>query len=81
MPSRRFGCLHFFVRRQTPLFLLTFKRDPYQDSNKHGPFLQEVARVLYENKHFAISSAPPFEVFNSVAVMKFEKDLGEYNVE
>lgn len=57
------------------------KRDPYQISAKHGPFLQKVARRLYENAQVAISSVHPFNVCGSVAVLKFEKDPGEYNLE
>ena len=54
-------------------------RDPYRDSNNHGPFLQKATRVLYENAQFVISSARPFSVFRYVPVSKFEKDRGEYN--
>ena len=43
--------------------------------------LQEVARALYGNAQFAISSARPFSVLRSVPVSKFEEDPGEYNVE
>ena len=57
------------------------KHDPYQDSDNHRPFLQKVARVLYENAQFAISSARRFSVFRSVLVAKFESDPGEYNEE
>ena len=55
-------------------------RDPYRDSDNHEPFLK-VARVLYENAQFVISSARPFSVFRCVPVSKFEKDRGEYNEE
>ena len=58
--------------------MMSPKRDPYQDSDKHGPFLQEFARVLHQ---FAISFAGPFDVFRSVPVSKFEQDPGGYNVE
>ena len=57
------------------------KRNPHRDSEKHWPFLQEVARALYGNAQFAISSARPFSVLRSVPVSKFEEDPGEYNVE
>lgn len=57
------------------------KREPYQISDKHGPFLQKVARGQYKNAQFAISSVHPFNVCRSVAVSKFEKDPGEYNSE
>ena len=57
------------------------KRNPHRDSDKHRPFLQEVARALYGNSQFAISSARPFSVLRSVPVSKFEEDPGEYNVE
>ena len=55
-------------------------RDPYHDLDNHRPFLK-VARVLYENAQFVISSARPFSVFRCVPVSKFEKDRGEYNEE
>ena len=61
--------------------MMSPKRDPYRDSDKHGPFLQEFARVLYEKKQFAISFAGPFDVFRNVPVSKFEQDPGGYNVE
>ena len=57
------------------------KRNPHRDSEKHWPFLQEVARALYGNAQFAISSARPFSVLRNVPVSKFEEDPGEYNVE
>ena len=57
------------------------KRDPHRDSDKHWPFLQEVARALYGNAQIAISSARPFSVLRSFPVSKFEEDPGEYNVE
>ena len=57
------------------------KRDPYQDSDKYGPFLQKLARVLYENTQFAISSACPFSNFRSISVLTLDKDPREYNVE
>ena len=57
------------------------KRDPHRDSDKHWPFLLEVARTLYRNAHFAISSARRFSVFGSVPVSKFEERPGKYNVE
>ena len=56
------------------------KRDPYQDSDKHGLFPQKVATALYKNAQFAISSACPLSLFRSVSVLKFEKDQGECNV-
>ena len=55
--------------------------DPQRDSNKHGPFLQEFASVLFENKQFAISSVCTFDIFRSILVSKFEKDPGKYNVD
>ena len=62
--------------------MMSPKRDPYQESDKRGLFLQEFARVLYEKKkQFAISFAGPFDVFRSVPVSKFEQDPGGYNVE
>ena len=57
------------------------KRNPHRDSDKHWPFLQEVARALYGNAQFVISSARPFSVLRSVPVSKFEEDPGENNVE
>ena len=56
------------------------KRDPYWDSDKYGPFLQQVARALYENAQFSIISARPFIVFRSLPISKLEKDPGEYIV-
>ena len=55
------------------------KRDPYRD--KYGPFLQKLARALYANTQFAISSACPFSIFRSIPVSKYDKDPWEYNVE
>ena len=57
------------------------KRNPYRDSAKYGPFLQRVARALYENVQFAIISVRPFSFFRSLPVSKFEKDPREYIVE
>ena len=57
------------------------KRDPHRDSDKHWPFLLEVARTLNGNAQFAISSARRFSVFNSVPVSKFEERPGKCNVE
>ena len=57
------------------------KRDSHRDSDKHSPFLLEVARTLYRNAQFAISSARRFSVFRSVPVSKFEERPGKYNVE
>ena len=57
------------------------KRDPHRDSDKHRPFLLEVARTLYRNAQFAISSARRFSVFRSVPVSKFDERPGKYNVE
>ena len=57
------------------------KRDSHQDSDKHWPFLLEVARTLYGNAHFAISSARRFRGFRSVPVSKFKERPGKYNVE
>ena len=38
--------------------MMSPKRDPYQDSDKHGPFLQEFARVLHEkNSLLSVSLA------------------------
>ena len=38
--------------------MMSPKRDPYQDSDKHWPFLQEFARVLYEkNSLLSVSLA------------------------
>ena len=54
------------------------KRDPHRDSDKHWPFLLEVARTLYRNAQFAISSAHRFSVFRSVPVSKFEERPGKY---
>ena len=54
---------------------------PHRDSDKHWPFLVEVARTLYGNAQFAISSAHCFSVFRSVPVSKFEESPGNYNVE
>ena len=50
---------------------------PHRDSDKHWPFLVEVARTLYGNAEFAISSARRF----SAPVSKFEESPGKYNVE
>ena len=61
--------------------MMTQKGDPQRDSNKHGPFLQDFTRVLFENKQFAISSVCTFDIFRSILVSKFEKDPGKYNVE
>ena len=50
------------------------KRDPpHRDSDKHWPFLVEVARTLYGNAEFAISSARRF----SAPVSKFEESPGK----
>ena len=49
------------------------QRDPHRDSDKHWPFLLKVARTLYGNAQFAISSARRFSVFKSVPVSKFEE--------
>ena len=57
------------------------KRDSHRDSDKHWPFLLEVARTLYGNAQFGISSARRFSVFWSVPVLKFEERPGKYNVE
>ena len=57
------------------------QRDPHRDSDKHWPFLLKVARTLYGNAQFAISSARRFSVFKSVPVSKFEELPGKYNVE
>ena len=57
------------------------KRDPHRDSDKNWPFLLEVARTLYGNAQFAISSARRFSVFGSVPVSKFEESPGKYNVQ
>ena len=54
------------------------QRDPHRDSDKHWPFLLEVARTLYGNAQFATSSARRFSVFKS---SKFEELPGKYNVE
>ena len=56
------------------------QRDPHRDSDKHWPFLLEVARTLYGNAQFATSSARRFSVFKSVPVSKFEELPGKYNV-
>ena len=61
--------------------MMSQKRDPHRDSDKHWPFLLEVARMLYGNAQFAISSARCFSVFRSVPVSKFEEHPGKYNVE
>ena len=55
------------------------KRDPHRDSDKHWPFLPEVARTLYGKGQFAISSARRLSVFRSVPVSKFEERPGKYN--
>ena len=57
------------------------QRDSHRDSDKHWPFLLEVARNLYGNAQFAISSDRRFSVFRSVPVSKFEELPGKYNVE
>ena len=61
------------------------KRAPHRDSDKHWPFLLEVARTLYGNAQFAASlrSVLPrrFSVFRSVLVSKFEERLRKYNLE
>ena len=47
-----------------------------------GPFLQEFARVLYEqNSLLSVLLALLMTVFRSVPVSKFEQDPGGYNVE
>ena len=57
--------------------MMSPKRDPYQESDKCGLFLQEFARVLHERKkQFAISFAGPFDVFRSVPISKFAQDPG-----
>ena len=57
------------------------KRDSHRDSDKHWPFLLEVARTLDGNAQFAISSTRRFSVFRSVPVSKFDERPGKYNVE
>ena len=54
---------------------------PHRDSDKHWPFLLEVARTLYGSAQFAISSARRFSVFRRVPVSKFEERPRKYNVE
>ena len=54
---------------------------PHRDSDKHWPFLLEVARTLYGSAQFAISSARRFSVFRGVPVSKFEERPRKYNVE
>ena len=61
--------------------MMSQKRDPYRDSDKYGPFLEHVARALYENAQFAIISVRHFSVFRSLPISKLEKDPGEYIVE
>ena len=56
-------------------------RDPHRDSDNYWPFLLEVARTLYGNAQFAISSARRFSVFSIVPVSIFEERPGKYNVE
>ena len=61
------------------------KRAPHRDSDKHWPFLLEVARTLCGNvrgdAQFAISSDRRLSVFRNVPVSKFEERPGKYNVE
>ena len=45
--------------------MMSPKRDPYRDSDKHGPFLQEFARVLYE-KNSLLSVLLALSVFLGV---------------
>ena len=54
---------------------------PHRDSDKHWPFLLEVARTLYGSAQFAISSARRFSVFRRVPVSKFEERPRKYIVE
>ena len=60
--------------------MMSPKRDPYQDSDKHWPFLQEFARVLYE-KNSLLSVSLALLMFWSGPVSKFEQYPGGYNVE
>ena len=53
------------------------KRDPHGDSDKHWPFLLEVARALYGTH--SLRSARLLALH--VPVSKFEKRSGKYNVE
>ena len=57
------------------------KRDPHRDSDKRWPFLLEVARTLYGNAQFEISSARRFSAFNSVPVSTFDERPRKCNVE
>ena len=61
------------------------KRDLHRDSDKHWPFLPEVARTLYGKGQFAISSARRFSVLAFLGAfqfnLKFEERPGKYDVE
>ena len=63
--SAAYRCRHKNVTPPPPL--------PHRDSDKHWPFLVEVARTLYGNAEFAISSARRF----SAPVSKFEESPGK----
>ena len=79
-PELLLSVLHSIALR-TDDVTKTCPPSPHRDSDKHWPFLLEVARTMYGNAQFAISSARRFSVFRRVPVSKFEELPRKYNVE